>query len=73
MDKYARVEGHPNLVRDVKTNAIINTDQTALDNYVMQKLKKEEEFSRLNAIESDLNSLKLTIGEIKQLLKDLSK
>jgi hypothetical protein len=73
MDKYARIEGHPNLVRDIHTNAIINTDKKLLDNYNAQRLKKEKEASRINVIESDLNSLKLAIDEIKQLLKDLSK
>lgn len=73
MDKYARIEGHPNLVRDVRSNAIINTDKTSLDNYATQRLKKEEEVSRINMIESDLKSLKLSIDEIKQLLKDISK
>lgn len=71
MIKYAKVEGHPNLLRDLKTNAIINTDQIALDSYTIAKNKKKEELNRINNIENDLNDLKSSMDEIKQLLKRL--
>lgn len=59
--KYLKVEGHENLVRDVETGAIINTDKPAPRN-----------FSRTfnNALD-DINTLKEEISEIKQLLREI--
>ena len=72
INHYAKVEGHPNLIRDLKTNAIINTDKTALDHYTIAKRKKEEEQKRIDNIENDLTELKSSIDEIKQLLRNLT-
>jgi chaperonin cofactor prefoldin len=72
MEHYAKVEGHPNLLRDMKSNAIINTDQIALDNYTSIKRRKELEQQRINTIESDLSEVKSSIEEIKQLLRNMT-
>ena len=72
MEHYAKVEGHPNLLRDMKSNAIINTDQIALDNYTSIKRRKELEQQRINTMESDLIELKSSIKEIKQLLRNMT-
>lgn len=69
---YAKVDGHPNLIRDLKTNAIINTDKVSLDSYTIAKQKKEQEVKRIDTIENDLNELKSSIDEIKQLLRTLA-
>jgi hypothetical protein len=69
MSQYAKVEGHPNLLRDLKTNAIINTDIVSLDHYTIAKRKKEEEVKRIDNLENELSELKSSIDEIKQLLK----
>jgi hypothetical protein len=68
MKKYAKVDGHPNLLRDLDTNAIINTDKVSLDSYTIAKKKREEEKNRIERIEEDLNQLKSSIDEIKHLL-----
>jgi hypothetical protein len=70
-NNYAKVEGHPNLIRDLKTNAIINTDNIELDNYTLAKSKKEKEKLRVDKIESELMDLKSSIEEIKMLLKGI--
>lgn len=72
INHYAKVEGHPNLIRDLKSNAIINTDKIALDHYTIIKQKKEQELQRIDNIENDLNELKSSIDEIKQLLRTLT-
>lgn len=71
INRYAKVEGHPNLIRDLNTNAIINTDSTSCDNYTMAKRKIENEKTRIDNIESDLIELKSSINEIKQLLRGI--
>lgn len=69
--KYAKVEGHPNLIRDLSSNAIINTDTVSFNQYNLNKQKREIEKQRINKIESDLTELKTSIDEIKLLLKGI--
>ena len=47
---YKKVEGHPGLVRDLESNAVINNDKTAYQNYIQlrdQKLKEKERLDKL--------------------------
>lgn len=69
--KYAKVEGHPNLIRDLSSNAIINTDTLSFNQYNLNKQKRETEKQKINRIESDLIELKSSIDEIKSLLKGI--
>lgn len=71
MKDYARVEGHPHLVRDLKSNAIINTDEVALNNYTLIKKRKELEKNKIELIESELKDLRSSINEIKELLRGI--
>jgi archaellum component FlaC len=72
MRNYARVEGHSNLIRDLNSNAIINTDNTELIQYNKMKQNRENQSKRISNIESELSELKSSIDEIKQLLRDIS-
>ena len=38
--KIAKVEGHTNLVRDLKTQAIVNSDHDAYARYMARKAKQ---------------------------------
>jgi hypothetical protein len=58
------VEGHPNLYRDSKSNAIINCDKNAYINYLNTISNKEKE-------KSEIENMKNEISEIKNLLKQL--
>jgi formiminotetrahydrofolate cyclodeaminase len=69
--KYAKVEGHPNLLRDLSTNAIVNTDSISSGHYTMLKNRKISEKTKIDNLESELCELKSSINEIKCLLKDL--
>ena len=71
MTDYAKVEGHPHLVRDLKSNAIINTDEIALNNYTLIKKRKELEKNKIDSIESELKDLRSSIDEIKELLRGI--
>lgn len=66
---YYKVEGHSNLLRDVETNAILNTNMTEYNNYINLKKVKENENKRVENIENDLASLKDDLSEIKNLLR----
>jgi triacylglycerol esterase/lipase EstA (alpha/beta hydrolase family) len=72
-DFYVKVEGHNNLVRDTRSNAIINTDKRGYQTYKTLKKTKSSDKIRIDQIESDLSSLKNDIGEIKTLLQNLLK
>ena len=66
-----QVKGYSNLFRDTSSNAILNTDMNAYQNYMESKRLKEEEAKRMSDIESDLNSLKSDMNEIKTMLRSL--
>lgn len=70
---YRKIEDHPSLVRDSKTNAIINKDQVAYKNYVYNKEIKENQNNKIEKIESNLSELKTELEEIKNLLRNLAK
>lgn len=69
--KEIKVEGHPDLVRDSSSKAIVNKNINEYETYIAVSKKKEMEKNRMNNIESDLSSLKGEINEIKDLLKQL--
>jgi hypothetical protein len=68
---YFKVEGHADLVRDINTNAIINTNMNDYENYVSLKKIKEQEKQRIECLESDVNEIKNDMNEIKFLLRSL--
>ena len=59
-----RIENHEELVRDVKTNAVLNTDNDALQKYRARRDKERQ-------LREDVDSLKTDMSEIKQLLQQL--
>lgn len=67
MKKYAKVEGHSSLIRDLQTNAIINTDYISSKQYDSVKKKRQEEKTRLEKLENDINDIKTLL---QQLLND---
>ena len=70
-NNYAKVEGHPNIIRDLKTKAIINTDIQGMQNYISSKNRRLNEKQKLEFLIDDVEKMKSSIEEIKQLLKDL--
>ena len=66
------VEGHPNLIRDENSNAIVNTDSSEYTNYLSLRARKKHGGDRIDNMENDLKSLKDDINEIKSLLRALS-
>lgn len=69
--QYAKVEGHPNLLRDLETNAIINTDSISAINYDKSVKVRKNQTQEIESIKSDLNDLKNSIEEIKNLLRGI--
>ena len=71
MSEYVKVEGYNNLVRDTKSNAIINTDRTA---YQMAKKRAADAQRQRDEIRNEsreINNIKCEMHEIKSMLKTL--
>ena len=72
MADTAKVEGHANLVRDLKSQAIINTDSDAYARYMARKRKQKVQNDELRNVIRDVNELKIEIRAIKEQLIELS-
>ena len=57
-DRYLKVEGHSFLVRDSRTNAIVNRDKQGYDSYKNLKRAKSREKERLDKLENDVTEIK---------------
>ena len=68
MADTAKVEGHANLVRDLKSQAIINTDSDAYARYMARKRAQKHKNDELRGVIRDVNELKIEMREIKDLL-----
>ena len=71
MSEYIKVQGHASLVRDMRTNAVINKDKNA---YSIAKRRAEEAQRQRDEIRGatrEINNLKCEMHEIKSMLKTL--
>ena len=64
MERFIRVEKHPDLVRDLETGAIlnINTDNIRKQKQALLQKRKDKQ---------EIDQLKNDVGEIKSLLQQL--
>jgi TRAP-type mannitol/chloroaromatic compound transport system substrate-binding protein len=69
---YSKVTGHSNLIRDEETKAIINTNMSDYNNYIMQKRAKEKESQKIRTIENEVANIREDLDEIKNLLRKIS-
>ena len=70
MEHY-NIEGHADLARDPRTNAIVNVNALDYRHYTIGRNAKKSRNERVDSMEQDLASLKGEIGEIKSLLREL--
>jgi|TARA_Y100000816_G_C25612421_1_gene327447 uncharacterized protein YaiL (DUF2058 family) len=71
MSNFIPVEGNSDLVRDSRTNQIINTNNTEYEQYLARRKKRKLEKEKSLSVEQDLATLKNEMNEIKSLLKEL--
>ena len=69
--EYYGISGHGDLLRNAKTNSIVNTNSTDYEKYVTRRDVKKAQSEQVNSIEEDLANLKSEMSEIKSLLKEL--
>ena len=68
MSDSAKVQGHTHLIRDLKSQAIINTDSDAYARYMARKAKQKTKDDEVRQVIRDVNELKNEMREIKNLI-----
>jgi cell fate (sporulation/competence/biofilm development) regulator YmcA (YheA/YmcA/DUF963 family) len=63
--KYAKVKENPELIRDMDSKAVLNTNLNALQAY---KKKREKQQEIQSAVE-DINNLRQEVNDIKTLMQ----
>ena len=73
MSDTLKVEGHTHLVRDVNSNAIVNTNVSEYQLYMKRLKVRERQSDKLRNAVKEINNLKNEIREIKNLVKEIIK
>ena len=58
------VEGHKNLFRDEKTNAIINTDNVGYENYMSIRKRNDDKQAEMDTMKREIETLKSMLNEL---------
>jgi len=68
-----KVQGHDSLVRDLKSNAIVNNSNTEYQIYMNRIKSREQQGDQIRNAIKEINTLKQELFEIKELLKEVIK
>ena len=71
MSKYLKVEGHEHLVRESRSHAIINADNSGYSIYMQRVRAREQQGDQIRNAVKEINTLKSELREIKGLIKEL--
>jgi hypothetical protein len=63
--KYAKVKENPELIRDMNSKAVLNTNLTALQAYKKKREKQQE----IQSAVDDINNLRQEVNELKTLMQ----
>ena len=66
-----KVEGYSNLVREVNSNGIVNTNVSEYQNYMKRIKMREQQGDEIRNAVKEINTLKAELREIKGLIKEL--
>lgn len=64
MNQYIKIEDTPDLVKDINSGALLNTNVQALEAY----RKRREKLNKVDTLENRVASLEETINELKSLV-----
>jgi len=68
-----KVEGHSSLARDIRSNAIVNTNKSEYQLYMSRIKSREQQSDQIRNTIKEINILKQELFEIKNLLKEVLK
>ena len=63
-----KIENFENLVKDTRTNAIVNTSKSEFQLYLRQRQERNKNGDKLRNACKEINNLKSELREIKSLL-----
>jgi hypothetical protein len=66
-----QVKGHSNLVREVSSGGIVNTNVNEYQIYMKRIKAREQHGDQIRNAVKDINNLKTELREIKGLIKEL--
>ena len=69
MENILHVEGNPSLVRDVVSNAIVNTNESEYQTYLKNKNIIMDRVNQIQNQNEKINKLEDDINDIKSMLK----
>ena len=64
MTEYVKVEDAPDLVKDLRSGAVLNTNVQALEAY----RKRREKLNKTEQLENRVTTIENTLNELKSLL-----
>lgn len=73
MSRFAKVEGHESLVRDMSSHAIISTSDEEFNSYKRSRENALRQRALITKQAEEINNLKSEMQEIKQMLSTLIK
>jgi len=66
-----KVQGHNELIRDTRSNAIINTNTSDYQLYMARVRAREKQGDEIRNAVKEINNLKEELREIKNLIKEV--
>ena len=66
--EYREVEGHKDLVRDMKSTGIINRNKNAFENARARAAEARKQRDEIRSATREINTLKCEMHEIKDML-----
>ena len=65
------VKGKDGWDRDPESNAVVNCNKTEYDDYMAAYNKRKQKDAKFEALQTDVDAVKLDLNEIKSLLKQI--
>ena len=65
---YLKIQGYENLAKDIRSNAVVNTNKSEFQLYMKQRQERNKNGDKLRNACKEINNLKSELREIKSLL-----
>ena len=72
MSREVKVQGFSHLVRDMNSNAVVNTNSNEYSLYIKRFRAREEQNDVLRNTVKEINSLKQELYELRKILKGIT-
>ena len=69
--EFIKVKDNEHLIKNTKSNFIVNTNKSEYDEYIARRKLKQSEKQKVENIERDISTLRNEITEIKDMLRSL--